>query len=88
MENNKHSESYTSNNLCASCIHHSINNGEDYRGCRALPDNIPDIAMSGNNHHKVLQGQVSDYVYQKAKYEELSPLGKILWDLRNGYVIS
>lgn len=71
------------NPLCNECKHFCLNHGDGTgTGCRAFPNGIPDEARGGYNHHNVLEGQVGDYVYEKANYDELPPFGKYLWDKR------
>lgn len=83
MEEKVYENSYIGNHLCDSCIHLYLNNDEGSCGCRAFPKGIPDEANCGYNHHKILKGQVGDYVYREARYEELSSFGKYLYEGRN-----
>lgn len=74
---------YIGNPLCFECKHICHNHGDGTgHGCRAFPEGIPEEAQGGYNHHSVLPGQVGDYVYEKANYEDLPPFGKYLWDNR------
>lgn len=79
----KFSEAYIGNPLCFDCIHYHLNNGEGTIGCRAFPTEIPEEAQHGHNHLNVLPGQVGNYVFQEAKFEELSPFAKYLRKLQN-----
>lgn len=80
MKDEEHSNSYHGNRLCDDCVHNFLNNDEGTCGCRAFPDGIPDVARYGHAHHTLISGQVGDYIYRKAKYEELSPFAKLLRD--------
>lgn len=80
MEEKVSENSYIGNRLCDSCIHNYLNNDEGICGCRAFPNGIPDEAKYGHNHHKILKGQVGDYVYREARYEELSSFMKYIQD--------
>ena len=69
------------NPLCFKCKHYCINHGDGTgSGCRAFPNEIPEEVRYGYNHHSVFPGQVGNYVYEEAKYEELPPVGKFLWN--------
>lgn len=69
--------------LCFTCKHASMNNHDGLLGgCRAFPNGIPEEAKGGYNHHEVLPGQMGEYVYELANYDELPPFGKYLWDNR------
>lgn len=81
MDKEKYEIAYIGNALCPSCIHLFINNGEEGWGCRAFPKGIPLEAKHGHNHHSVIRGQIGDFVYRKAEYEELSPFTKYLYKL-------
>lgn len=83
MEDKEFKQKYISNPLCDSCIHLYLNNGESGFGCRAFPNEIPLEAQHGHNHHSVLEGQIGDYIYKEATYEELSPFGKHLYELKH-----
>lgn len=70
---------YIVNPLCNQCKHACLNYGDGSgHGCRAFPNGIPEEAKGGYNHHKVLPGQVGEYVYELANYEDLSPFAKYL----------
>lgn len=67
------------NPLCHKCKHFYLNVGENGRsGCKAFPDGIPDEVRGGYNHRNVLPHQVGKYVYEEAKWEELSPFAQYL----------
>lgn len=83
MDKNDYSEAYITNSPCKDCIHNHINNGEGILGCRAFPDGIPQKAKYTNGHLKPIKGQVGDYVFKEAKFEELSPVGKYFWGVRH-----
>lgn len=84
MEEENIVQKYRCNIPCYNCIHHFLNNGEFSKiGCRAFPNGIPNIILNGNNHNQIIKGQVGNYVFKKALYNELSPLGKILYNRRN-----
>ena len=83
MEEKTISDGYNDKSKCFECVHFYFNNGErDTSGCRAFPDEIPNIVMGGYNHDVALDGQVGDYVYQKATYDELCPFAQYLESLR------
>lgn len=83
MKEKEHKNPYIGDHLCDSCIHLYLNNNDKgNNGCRAFPNGIPNEAKCGYNHLKIIDGQIGDYVYQEAKYDELSPFGKYLYDGR------
>lgn len=76
-------EAYRGRSECEDCVHLYFNNGDaDFAngGCRAFPNGIPSGVRG--QHHEIIEGQTGNYFYQKAKYEELCPFAKVLYDLR------
>ena len=57
--------------ICFGCDHLSGNSLEFFgNGCRAFPDGIPlKIIGKPHSHDKIIEGQVGDFVYTRAKYE-------------------
>ena len=78
MEEKVYSEGYIGNRLCDKCVHNFINNDEGVAGCRAFPNGIPDKVHYGHAHHKIIEGQEGDYIYRKARYDELSKFAKYI----------
>lgn len=74
---------YISKSQCSDCIHNYINNGEGIGGCRAFPNDIPHYVKLPGSHNEVIHGQEGDFVFAKAKFEELSPVGQYFWKIRH-----
>lgn len=71
------------NPLCNVCKHMCFNNNDGLTcGCRAFPNGIVDEAKGGYNHREIISGQIGNFVYEEANYNELPPFGKYLWDAR------
>lgn len=84
MDEKDYTSSYRDKQKCFECAHNFFNNGEGKNdGCRAFPDGIPNKVNGGYTHDEVLPGQVGNYVYRKATYEELCPFAKYLYDLKH-----
>ena len=83
MEEKIYSDAYYSHRPCDDCTHNSFNNGEDMKGCRAFPNGIPDEAKCGHSHKHILPGQIGDFIFTEAKYEDLTPLAQYFWNIRH-----
>ena len=58
--------------ICFGCDHWCYNNDDRLRGaCRAFPDGIPTYKIGDkHSHDEIIEGQVGDYVYTRAKREK------------------
>lgn len=74
------------NFCCAKCKHYCFNFGDGSTfGCRAFPHGIPDKALGGYAHTEVINGQVGDFIFEEAKYEDLPEVGKFMWNRRSRF---
>ena len=55
--------------ICSGCEHMYLNNNDRpfARWCRAFPNGIPEKIGEIHSHDKVIDSQVSDFVYMSAK---------------------
>ena len=54
--------------ICFGCEHCHINNGDNLLvGCRAFPEGVPENIGWKHSHDEIVEGQIGDYVYKRAK---------------------